>query len=124
MKKTIISTVVEAVMAALLYFGVFNENVYAANIFWAVFWVFILITVLMIIATSVDDLKEKFKEGRKPRSKVRVWYSFTYDTFFALSLAALGFLWSGAIWWMLQLLANTNINLIDDEIREEQKNDR
>jgi len=119
MSKRILSIGMDAGMAALLYFGIFQGNVYAENIFWLMFWGFVVISVLLIIVLSNDEHKENIKKTRTPRSKFMAWYSFAYDICFAITLAAFGFLWSGAIWWFLQFFAGATINSIDDELRKE-----
>lgn len=122
MKKTLNTLAGDGVMAALLFFGEFQGNEYASNVFWPIFWVFVLISIAGLFAFHNEDFKSKFKEDRTPTSTLMIRFSFLYDTVFSLCLAALGFAWSAGIWWVLQFFNNTALNALDEEIRQQQNN--
>ena len=110
--------VIDAAMLALMYFGLFKGNEYATNLFWPVLWVFVLLSFLIMIIISNEKAKAEISQDRKPRPKWKANYSLCYDTVFSLALAALGFAWAAAAWFVVQLLAGGCINALDDELRK------
>lgn len=119
MNKKIECFLIDAAMAALMYYGLYIGNEYAANVFWPVFWLFAFGAFLAVIVFNVDDFKFKIKKTRTPRNKWENGYSLIYDTVFAICLAALGFAWPAVIWWIVQLIARSSIIRLDDEIKKE-----
>ena len=108
---------IDAVMVALMYCGLIDGNEYAANVFWPVFWVFCFFSFMVVIALSNEKMKKEAIINRKPNPLWKEKYSFTYDLLFSLALAALGFHWSGAIWFVISLFAGSLVTAVDKELR-------
>ena len=110
--------VIDAAMMALMYFGLFKGNEYASNLFWPVLWVFVVLSLLIMIIFTNEKTKVEVLKDRKPRPKWKVKYSLYYDTVFSLLLAALGFAWAAGVWFIVQLIAGGCVNSFDDELRD------
>jgi len=110
---------IDGAMAALMYYGLFKGNEYAANVFWPVFWVFVFFSLLVMIVFGNEKTKKEIMKDRKPNPIWKEKYSFTYDLLFSLSLAALGFHWSGAVWFIVSIFAGSLIKSADREVRGE-----
>ena len=108
---------IDGAMVALMYYGLFKGNEYAANVFWPVFWVFVFFSFLVMIVFSNEKTKKEIIKDRKPNPIWKEKYSFIYDLLFSLSLAALGFHWSGAVWFIVSIFAGSLIKCADKEIR-------
>ena len=117
MLKKIQSFSIDAVMVLLMYYGLYLGNEYAINIFWPVLWVFVFLAVLVMVVFSNEETKAKIKEKRVPRESWENKYSLLYDTAFSIGLAALGFAWSAAVWWVVQWLARACVESLDEEVR-------
>lgn len=114
--------VIDMAMLALMYYGLHLGHEYAANLFWPVLWVFVFLSVFIIIVLNNKDAKAKLKENRKPRNKWENNYSLIYDVIFSMCLASLGFAWSAGVWFIIQLFARSCVQLMDNEIKEESEN--
>lgn len=121
MLSKVISKLVDAAMALLLYFGLFIGNEYAANIFWAAIIVFTLLMVLILIILAVNDTRELMKKDRKPRGAIARRYSITFDLVFSISFAASGFPVTAAAYFLLSGIVHLSINSLDDEIKGQSK---
>lgn len=119
MIKKLQSFTIDAAMMLLMYYGLYAGNEYAANAFWPVLWVFVFLSVLIMAAFTNKEVKDKIKETRTPKKEWEYKYSLAYDTMFSLALAALGFAWSAAIWWVVQWLARGCVQSLDEEIKSE-----
>jgi len=109
--------IIDAAMMALMYFGLFKSNEYATNLFWPVLWVFVFLSVMIMIIFTNEKTKAEILKDRKPNPKWKAKYSLAYDTVFSLALASLGFAWSAGIWFIVQLFAGSVVNALDDEVR-------
>ncbi len=113
---------IDGAMVALMYFGLIKGNEYAVNLFWPIFWVFVLMSFLVMGLFLNEDTKKEVIKNRKPNPIWKEKYSFIYDLLFSLSLAALGFHWSGAIWFLVSVCAMSLIKAEDKLIRERDNN--
>lgn len=121
MLSKLISKLVDAAMVALMYFGLFIGNEYAANIFWAAIIVFTLLMVLILIILAVNDGRELIKKDRKPRGALAKGYSITFDLVFSIAFAASGFPVTAAAYFLLSGIVHLSINSIDNEIKTENR---
>lgn len=117
--KQLINVMMDCLMLALVFFGLYQGNVYAENVLWFLMLIFGAISVIMIFAITNDEVKSKFKQDRVTRGKVARAWSVTSDIVFCVLLASIGFVITAAIWFIIQMLVYGNINKIDDEIMEE-----
>jgi len=120
MFKKLQSFSMDAIMMGLMYYGLYLGNEYATNVFWPVMWVFVFLSIFVMFLFTNEKIKDELKKDRKPRKKWENNYSLAYDTSFSLLLAALGFPWSAATWWIVSWLARVCIENVDSEIRGEQ----
>ncbi len=112
---------IDGAMFALMYLGLIKGNEYALNLFWPVFWVFALMSCLVMVLFLNEKTKKELIKSRKPNPLWKEKYSFTYDLLFSMSLAALGFHWSGAIWFILSMCTGSLIKEEDKKLREATK---
>ena len=119
MLKKIQSFTIDAVMMVLMYNGLYLGNEYATNVFLPVMWVFVFLSFFVMIMFTNEDTKKMIKKDRKPRKQWENKYSLVYDTTFSLLLAALGFPWSAAVWWIVNWLARACVETLDGELRKE-----
>ena len=117
--KQLINVGMDCLMLALVFFGLYQGNVYAENVLWFLMLVFGAISVIMIFAISSDEVKSKFKQDRIVRGKAARAWSLTSDVVFCVALASIGFVFTAAIWFIIQILVYGTVNKIDDEIVEE-----
>lgn len=117
--KQLINVGMDYLMLALVFFGLYQGNVYAENVLWFLMLIFGATSVIMIFAISNDEVKSKFKQGRIVRGKSAGAWSLTFDVVFCVALAYIGFVFTAAIWFIIQILVYGTVNKIDDEITEE-----
>lgn len=118
MLSKLIPKLTDVAMVALMYFGLFVGNEYAANVFWAAIIVFTLLMVLILIILAVSDAREMMKKDRNPRSELSRRYSITFDLLFSIAFAASGFPVTAAAYFILSGVLHLSINSLDDEINE------
>lgn len=117
--KQLINVGMDCLMLALVFFGLYQSNVYAENVLWFLMLIFGAMSVLMILLISNEEVKSKFKQDRIVRGKAARAWSLTSDVAFCVSLASIGFVFTAAIWFIIQILVYGTVNKIDDEITAE-----
>ena len=116
--KRLQSFSIDALMGLLMYYGLYIGNEYATNIFWPVLWVFVFLSIMVMVAFSAEGSVKEIKKDRVPRKGWENKYSLTYDTVFSIALASLGFAWSAGVWWVVSWLARACVESVDSELRE------